>query len=153
MTRAVVGVPFGERVDRALALAQERGIQHLLVNESGHVVGIACRCDLERTRGNAPVARCMSEPVVFIRSDQTVEDAAALMRERGVGCLPVVCGDLLVGIVTRSDLLRAGIPSEEVCLPCATCGSVHQGRAVGSVPFCRECLECPAPREELGGGD
>ena len=34
-------------------------------------------------------------------------EAVRLMRERGVGCLPVVEGGTLVGIVTAEDFLEA----------------------------------------------
>jgi CBS domain-containing protein len=35
-----------------------------------------------------------------------VDEAAELMLQKGIGCLPVVDGTALVGIVTKTDLLR-----------------------------------------------
>jgi CBS domain-containing protein len=42
---------------------------------------------------------------VGIRPDQTVHEAAVLMEQAGVGCLAVVDGEALVGIVTDRDLV------------------------------------------------
>jgi acetoin utilization protein AcuB len=42
-----------------------------------------------------------------IAPDAPIEDAAALMRERKVGGLPVVRAGRLVGLITESDIMRA----------------------------------------------
>lgn len=55
-----------------------------------------------RTAGEA-----MTTPAVTIASGRSVSDAAALMLELRIDRLPVVNGDRLVGIVTRTDLVRA----------------------------------------------
>ncbi len=52
------------------------------------------------------IARVMSAPPVTIDSEAAVEDAARTMAERKIGCLPVVEGDELVGLVTETDVLR-----------------------------------------------
>lgn len=63
--------------------------------------------------------------LITISPDRTVERAAAMMTEHKIGRLPVVeSGDLVVGIVTESDLLRSyqerwGCPAPECALPCA----------------------------------
>jgi acetoin utilization protein AcuB len=48
----------------------------------------------------------MSEPVVSGHPEMTLRQAANRMRGRSIGCLPVVEGDDLVGIVTTTDLLE-----------------------------------------------
>lgn len=55
-----------------------------------------------RTAGQA-----MTTPAVTIGSGRSVADAAALMLELSIDRLPVVDGDRLAGIVTRTDLVRA----------------------------------------------
>lgn len=61
------------------------------------------------------IARVMSAPPVTIHPDAHVEDAARVMAERKIGCLPVLQGDDLVGIVTETDVLRtfARLPRED----------------------------------------
>lgn len=52
------------------------------------------------------VSEVMSQPVITISSDATVKQAARLMAEKKIGCLPVVEGEELVGLVTETDMLR-----------------------------------------------
>ena len=46
---------------------------------------------------------------VAVRPDETIQNAAALMEQAGVGSLAVLDGDELVGIVTDRDLVRRGL--------------------------------------------
>ena len=58
-----------------------------------------------------PVAERVSLPVLTIRPDATLEDAALTMGECEVGCLPVACGGLLLGTLSEDELERAGVHS------------------------------------------
>ena len=51
------------------------------------------------------VKEAMTTEVVTTTPDTPVADAARLMVERKIGCLPVVEGDALVGIVTETDFV------------------------------------------------
>ena len=59
------------------------------------------------------VREAMTSPPITISPWSSASEAAQLMTEHGVNRLPVVKGDTLVGIVTRSDLVRAFIRSDE----------------------------------------
>jgi acetoin utilization protein AcuB len=48
----------------------------------------------------------MSEPPITVSPEVRVTKAARLMMEKKIGCLPVVEGETLVGLVTETDLLR-----------------------------------------------
>ena len=62
--------------------------------------------DLEKTLGST-VGEVMSDKLVSIWADNTIEDAATLMHDHDVSCLPVVAADgSLVGVVTRGVILR-----------------------------------------------
>ena len=52
------------------------------------------------------VSEVMSQPVITISPEATVKQAARLMAEKKIGCLPVVEGEELVGLVTETDVLR-----------------------------------------------
>jgi acetoin utilization protein AcuB len=49
----------------------------------------------------------MSRPVLHIGPGEPIENAAALMRKRKLGALPVISEGELVGIITESDLFAA----------------------------------------------
>ncbi len=48
----------------------------------------------------------MNANVQIISPEATVQAAAKVMREKKIGCLPVVTGGKLVGILTEYDLLK-----------------------------------------------
>jgi acetoin utilization protein AcuB len=49
----------------------------------------------------------MAREVATAHPDDPIEEAANAMRERKIGCLPVIEDDALVGIVTSSDVMEA----------------------------------------------
>ena len=48
----------------------------------------------------------MIQPVIKLPPEATIKEAATLMRDRNIGCVPVVDGRALVGIVTGRDMLK-----------------------------------------------
>jgi CBS domain-containing protein len=97
-------------------------LRHLPVLEQGEVVGIVTQRDLFKaamssTMGygekaqqaylqSVRVKEIMVYPVVTVAPDTSVAAAADILMNKGIGCLPVVEGQQLVGIVTKTDLLR-----------------------------------------------
>jgi CBS domain-containing protein len=59
------------------------------------------------------VGDAMSAPVISVSPHCSVAEAARLMSEHAINRLPVVKGEELVGIVTRTDLVRAFVRSDE----------------------------------------
>lgn len=80
------------------------------VLRDGKLVGIVTRRDVERARAEGrlglPVSSCMTQRVWTTTPEASLEEAVALMEEHDVGRLPVLRDGRLIGIVTRSDLLR-----------------------------------------------
>ncbi|MBI9096150.1 MAG: CBS domain-containing protein [Sphaerochaeta sp.] len=52
------------------------------------------------------VKKLMSKNVVTITKDTTVEEAARMMVDQDLSCLPVLEGDKLIGIVSKSDMFK-----------------------------------------------
>lgn len=81
------------------------------VVDGGALVGIVSRRDLAAAEKHGkldrPVSSRMTRAVVTITPDALLEEALARMEEHDIGRLPVVEGGRLLGIVTRSDALRA----------------------------------------------
>lgn len=53
-----------------------------------------------------PVARIMVETVFTVTGEAVVADAAALMAEKKVSCLPISMGQGAVGVVTEKDIIQ-----------------------------------------------
>jgi acetoin utilization protein AcuB len=49
----------------------------------------------------------MSKPVIHAPPDRPLEEAARKMIDKKIGCLPVVDGDRLIGIITETDIFTA----------------------------------------------
>lgn len=142
MTRDPVTVSPAHSLADALRLTRARRIRHLPVVQDGEVVGIVSDRDVrlalpssltesDEVRGTfaeeTRISALMRGDVATIGPNDTVEDAAKLMRRRRIGALPVVdANGRLLGIITESDVLDSfveilGRPGEssriEVALP------------------------------------
>ena len=102
--RRVRHLPVLDREGALVGILTDRDVRHRLFapdvfRQVGHVpVGVLLR--------QAPVSAVMSAPVLQIDPSSDVGDAAERMRKDGVGCLPVVEGSRLVGMLTEIDILR-----------------------------------------------
>jgi acetoin utilization protein AcuB len=87
-------------------------VDHLVVTQDEDILGIISWHDLSGPAGGVhrrmgrQVWNVMHHGVFTAAPETTVAKAATLMRVRRVGCLPVVEGRRLVGIVTISEMLR-----------------------------------------------
>ena len=94
----------------AWKLMRDGRFRHLPVLKAGRLVGILSDRDLRPVLLSPSLARVrvadlMSEEISTVRPGAPVEDAASLLVTKKIGCLPVLDGERLVGIVTETDLL------------------------------------------------
>jgi CBS domain-containing protein len=142
MTRPALAVERATAIREVARLLVEHGISGVpVVDDAGVVLGVVSEGDLlikeigpdavphrplarvfgesratqealarveARTAGDA-----MTAPAVTIEADRPVQAAASLMVERAVKRLPVTRDGRLVGIVTRADLVRAFLRTDE----------------------------------------
>jgi len=132
-------------VASAQRLAVDNGVEHLLVLDNGTLTGIVCSGDLRGASRDALVGECMSSPVLCVGPDTTLQDAVDIMAENDIGCLPVVTGAFLVGIVTLEALATAGLTEHAPQEPatCVACGARHNVRRephAGCLALCTDCL-------------
>jgi CBS domain-containing protein len=146
--------PCREADDRARAL----GVRHLFVVDGGKLVGVLCRCDMyPEPQPHEDVAARMASTVYVLDRSATLGEAAAAMKTLSVGCLPVVHHGRPVGLVTRGDLRRAGVPEPALGAHfCLECGSVHGVRpdAHSGLEYCLDCIDLfEALGNDYGEGD
>lgn len=99
--RHVLGV-----VSEADILFKERGRPSEGSALVGWVLGGSVMPDAAKAAART-VGESMTAPAITIGPFRSVHEAARLMTEHGINRLPVVRDDELIGIVTRSDLVRA----------------------------------------------
>ena len=98
-------------VEEAFNALRQAGHQAAcILDEQGAMLGLVSRGDLEKaldhSLGHAPASSVMTHKVVSVASSTPIADVRRIVVERGVGTISVLDGDKLVGIVSRSDLLR-----------------------------------------------
>lgn len=123
MTRDVRTVGANDPVTAAKALMDSGGFRHVVVvDEEGAIEGVLSHRDLffaplawsigqgqaayEKLLNASRVKDVMHGDVATIDATAPLQEAAALMRERKIGCLPVVEGDRLVGVLTEGDFVQ-----------------------------------------------
>lgn len=124
MTAHVVTVRPDTSVWKAWNLLQTHGIGYLPVVQGGRLVGIISAGDLrlllpsslampeeqERFRSwgtQVKVGDVMTCEVVTVTRETRTDSAAQLMVKHQIGCMPVLRGSTLVGIITTMDVIRA----------------------------------------------
>ena len=114
MTTNLFTVRPEDLVDLATSMMQWKHVRHVPVESSdGELVGLLATRELLRLRDDAragaaqSVAGIMQADPPTIGADATLQDALSQMLENEAGCLLVVSGKQLIGIVTERDLLAA----------------------------------------------
>jgi CBS domain-containing protein len=115
MHREPVTVAPQTPVDELARLLMQHAVSGCpVVDAKGALLGVVSEEDFARADspesggGPAVAAELMSVPAVTIAPETPVAEVARLFREHGIRRAPVVDRGRLVGIVTRSDLARAG---------------------------------------------
>lgn len=123
MTDNVLTVRPGDTVDKIYDAMSERSIRHIaVIDDEGDLVGLVSHRDLLRhaliERPDLPlfvqrailkrtkVEEIMTSEVATAEPDLPLAEAAQMMFENKFGCLPVIEGWRVVGILTESDFVR-----------------------------------------------
>ena len=137
MTTDVVIVQDQSAVEDAARLLARHRISGLpVVNQAGALIGMVTEYDLIATQGHT-VADIMSRSVITVSPDTPVEELTHLLTNQRIRRVPVLDDNRLVGIVSRSDLVKQ-IAMRWVC---PACGEVLRG-AESPDP----CPRCHAPK-------
>ena len=137
MTPNVICVRESNIVEDAARLMARHRISGIpVVNDAGGLVGMITEHDLISREGHT-VAEVMSRSVISVSVDTDVEEVAHLLTIQHIRRVPVLQGGKIVGILSRSDLIRQ-IAMRWVCDVC--------GEIVRSVSVPTQCPRCHAPQ-------
>lgn len=135
MSGEVLSIPKYEGVMKAAHLISENNISGLpVVDKENHVIGIITQADILSIVGmrrehtfkdllkhmlGEPLPECkmgdfvgdiMASPAITIKPQANIAEAAQIMEEHRIRRLPVVDdNDMLIGIISRADILKAMI--------------------------------------------
>ena len=121
MNKKVITIRPDDPIRLAMELMYKNRIRQLPVVEGRKVVGIITDRDLREASASSAtslsvwelnylleqvkVKDVMTHDVITVSPETSVEEAARIINENKIGGLPVVEKDVLVGIITESDLL------------------------------------------------
>lgn len=114
MTDGVIAVEKDDNIVKASKMLEEEDIRGVVVVDNGEAVGVlVCRDIVYQvvSEGLDPrethVKDIMSTDLIVAESDEYLDEVAMAMAKNDISRVPVVEGDMLIGIVTQSDILRA----------------------------------------------
>lgn len=86
------------------------------VVDNDRVIGVLSLKDIKREfikNPNAKLKNIIKKDLISLNADATLADAVFLMQKNDIGRIPVLETDKLVGIITRSDIVRAYAEAEK----------------------------------------
>ncbi|NND77852.1 MAG: CBS domain-containing protein [Flavobacteriales bacterium] len=112
MSTSLYTVDENDLAELAAAIMRWKDIHHLPVeNKKGELCGLLTWTHMKKVHvdhgsdPNAIVSDIMVKDVYTVKEDTKIVDAIKLMKEKEIGCLPVIQNDHLIGIVTIADLI------------------------------------------------
>ncbi len=144
MTSPVVCAPADTPIAEVATLLAKHDISAVPVTDDhGTVIGLVSEYDLLARRGK--VARdIMSPGIISVNEETDVDEVRYLLIERRIRRVPVVEGQKLVGIVSRSDIVR----QMAIQWYCDICGEPVRGEHPPT-----SCPKCTAPAARFAEGE
>lgn len=107
MTKALIVVSPGDTIQQLAKVLTDGGISGApVIDDSGDLVGIVSEADVIGKRG-VLVGDVMRRSVVTVPANTPVEQVCLTMSRNGINRVPVVGDGEIVGIITRTDIVRA----------------------------------------------
>jgi CBS domain-containing protein len=107
----------------SLRLMAEKGVGALLVMDGDKLVGIVTERDYARkvilegkSSKTAAISEIMTEKVLCVAPESTVEECMALMTDKRARHLPVVDDKRVVGVLSIGDLVKATLSEQQVLI-------------------------------------
>ena len=122
MTKNIITIDKDQNLKDAMRFMEKSSISRLLVTEGGEIIGIITEEDIARRLGTGRerklktehihVSGAMTRDLKVISSDTGIREAAKIMLENKFSSLPVVTDGKIIGLVTKTDLVKNLIESE-----------------------------------------
>jgi CBS domain-containing protein len=123
MTKNVIKLRITDDLTKAEELFKKNKIRHIPVMNGNKIIGMLSYTDLLRISfvdavdddaevvdttvyNMFTVEQVMAKRLITISPETTIKEAAEILSQKEFHALPVCTGDLLVGIITTTDLIK-----------------------------------------------
>ena len=122
MKKDLITINKDERMTTARKIMKERNIRHLPVVDGKKLIGLVTNMDIRKAEASPATSleirelhylldkitagEIMTRNVITISPDISIEEAATLIHDNKIGCLPVVEDGNLVGMITENDVME-----------------------------------------------
>ena len=112
MKTDLVTIDASESIKEAANMMDQKNVGCVIVTKENQPIGILTERDFVKriaskdTPLTSPLSDVMSSPLISIAPDETVWEAAQLMKSKNIHKLPIQEGNEITGIVTTTDLVK-----------------------------------------------
>ena len=112
MNPNLVSIEYNKSIKEAASLMSEKNVGCVIVKQEGKPVGIITERDFVRRITaqekdlSSNLSEVMSSPLIVVKPDETVWEAAEIMKVKNIHKVPVQDGDNIIGIITTTDLVE-----------------------------------------------
>ena len=118
MTTDVMTLTPDTKIENAARVMFENSISGMpVVDEEGRLIGVVSEYDIIAKQGKI-VGDIMTTDVVSIGEDTDPETIARMLTEQRIRRIPVVAESKVIGIISRSDLVRLFALTRWACESC-----------------------------------
>jgi len=126
MSEELITIDKDQNLSDALKLLRKYNVSRLPVTNNKELVGIISERDIAKKLGsskyeNMPASRLhissvMVKDVITVSETMQLDEVARIMLDKGIGSVPVMDGDKMVGIVSKADFvtLAVGIAFDKI---------------------------------------
>jgi len=111
MKKSVITIDESMSIQDAAQMMTDANVGCVIVTSKNKPIGILTERDFVKIAAEGKplfteISRAKSFPLIVTGPDETVWEAAEIMKTRGIHKLPVQDGDKVIGIVTTSDIVK-----------------------------------------------
>ena len=121
--RQVFSAAPDDSVFDAIKMMSDKGIGGIVIMDGDKLVGIMTERDYARkvvldgkSSRNASVKEIMTDQVLCVTPEQTIDECMALMTDKRARHLPVLENDKVVGVISIGDLVKAVIHEQQILI-------------------------------------
>lgn len=164
MTRGVICVDGEDTVQEAAEVMKKNDISSVIVTKEGDGIGIITERDIiskiiaeDKNPREVAVEDVMTSPLITIKPDAPVDEAARLMRDKDIRRLVVSERDRIVGVISEFDIVRIEpelhlLLREKYEWDISSTEAAQEGRIVGGVDECGDYCPPEPDDDEPGFG-